>query len=173
MEKVVYILGTSHVYQRNDDSCLSSSIDEFKLYLRSLCQLNGIKAIGEEMSLTSLADFDRDESVPFKFAKEFNDLKHKYCDPDRSEQEMLGIKPAEYFNLKAHFENWPKDKKEKLEWQEDLKREPYWLCNILELNEWPILFICGSKHVDSFRKLLSASLISVHIVNENWKHQKR
>lgn len=66
-------------------------------------------------------------------------------------------------------EKWPEEKKAKLEWEEDLKREPSWLCNILELNIWPLLFICGSKHVESFSKLLSASSFIVHIVNKNWK----
>lgn len=169
MERIVYILGTCHAYQRNDDSCLPNSIDEFKLYLKSVCQLNGIKSIGEEMSLTALEENDRKESIPKTFAQEYGNLPHRYCDPDRSEQERLGIKPSDYFNVQAHLEKWPEEKKAKLEWEEDLKREPSWLCNILELNVWPLLFICGSKHVESFSQLLSASSFIVYIVNKNWK----
>jgi len=50
MQRIVYIIGTCHSYQRSDDSCPLNSIDEFKLYLKSVCQIYGIKAIGEEMS---------------------------------------------------------------------------------------------------------------------------
>ncbi|MBW2738265.1 MAG: hypothetical protein JRE64_05325 [Deltaproteobacteria bacterium] len=169
MDRVVYILGTSHAYQRNDDGCEPSSIEEFRKYLEAVCQLYRVKAIGEEMSISALEENDRKQSIPAKFAQALDNLQHKYCDPDRAEQERLGIKPSEYFRVQAHLEKWSIEKTESLEWNEDLKREPYWLCQIQDLNLWPLLFICGPKHVESFRKLLTVATFTVHIVDHTWE----
>jgi len=171
MDRVVYLLGTSHAYQRNNDSYEPSSIEKFRQYLKSVCQLYGIKAIGEEMSISALEENSCKQSIPAKFAKDFDNLPHKYCDPDRAEQERLGIKRSEYFRVQAHLNNWSKEKTETLEWNEDLKREPYWLCQIQDLNLWPLLFICEMKHVESFRKLLSVATFTDHIVNHTWEAQ--
>ena len=181
MKRKVYILGTSHVYQRNDDSCSACSIDAFKMYIKKVCDEYGIKAIGEEMSRSALEDYDRTKSIPEIFAHEHG-LKHKHCDPDREEQERLGIKRSGFYTQTKKFpeilqpekiKNLTQEEADELEWKEDLKREPSWLCNILELNLWPLLFICGPKHVESFRKLLIAASFNVKIVNSNWEPKSK
>lgn len=182
MERKVYILGTSHEYQRNDDTCSSSSIDEFKLYLRAVCQLHRINAIGEEMSKTALEDFDRTNSISYLFVQEHGILKHKYCDPDRDERKKLGIKESGFFiqskklpkiYQSEDIKSITQEEAAELEWKEDLKKEPIWLCKALELNVWPLLFICGSKHVESFSKLLAVASFYVEIVNNNWEPQSK
>jgi len=114
MDRVVYILGTCHAYQRNDDTCEPSSIEEFRLYLKSVYRLHGIKAIGEEMSISALEENNRKQSIPAKFAKDFDNLPHKYCDPDRAEQKRMGIKRSEYFRVQAHLNNWSEEKSRNL-----------------------------------------------------------
>ncbi|MCU1376711.1 MAG: hypothetical protein JWO68_3997 [Actinomycetia bacterium] len=64
MNRVAYILGTNHIYQRADESCEPGSVDAFREYLDRVCQSHGIKAIGEEMSISVLRDFNRTESIP-------------------------------------------------------------------------------------------------------------
>ncbi len=171
MDRIVYILGTRHEYQLNTDKCEPSATEEFSLYLGSLCRLHGIEAIGEEMSISVLEEHKIEQSIPAIFAKSFGNLPHKYCDPDHAVQKRMGIKlPIEMIML-AKQENWSKEKFETLDWNNDLKREPYWLCQIQDLNLWPLLFICGMKHVESFRKLLSVATFTVHIVNNTWESQ--
>lgn len=180
MARKVYILGTSHEYQRNDDSCPPYSINEFKLYLKTICHTYGINAIGEEMSQTAIEDNNRSISIPKLFTQEHGHLDHKYCDPDRNEQKILGIKESGYFTQTKKLPEFlqpeeirklTQEEADKLEWKEDLKREPIWLCKILELDVWPLLFICGPKHVKSFRMLLTAEPFNAKIINTNWEPQ--
>lgn len=181
MNKKVFILGTSHEYQRYDDICHQKAINVFKQYLKNVCQLHAIKGIGEEMSEEALSDHNRKISIPKLIAQEINIIKHKYCDPGREEQLRLGIKPSGYFSQgkklpeiaqPPEVKGLSQEEADKLEWEEDLKREPIWLERLLEFNTWPLLFICGSKHVDSFKKLIERKKINVFVVHENWKHDQ-
>jgi len=178
---MVYILGTSHEYQRNDNTCQPESIEEFKRYIKFICQNYDIKAIGEEMSEEALKFWEREISIPKLFTQENPIISHKYCDPEREEQKKFGIKQSGYFSQGRQLseilqspdvKNLSQEEAEQLEWQEDLKREPIWLCKILELNRWPILFICGSDHVDSFKELLDGESLSALIIVNNWKPQE-
>jgi len=146
------------------------------MYIKKVCDAHGINAIGEEMSYSALNDYDRTESIPKIFSRGYG-LKHKYCDPEREEQERIGIKRSGFYSQAKKFseilqseeiKNLTQEEADELEWKEDLKREPSWLCNILELNSWPLLFICGPKHVESFSGLLIASTFDVKIINSNW-----
>ncbi len=171
MDRVVYILGTCHAYQRNDDKCEPSAIEEFRQYLKFVCQLHGIKAIGEEMSISALEENNRTQSVPAKFAQDFDNLPHKYCDPERNIQELMGISPPHVIKYLANRNKCSKEETQKQEWNENLKREPCWLCQIQDLNIFPLLFICGSDHVESFSKLLSAASFIVHIAHNKWEDE--
>ena len=175
---MIYILGTSHEYQRNDNTCSPNSIVEFKQYLKTVCQNCNVRAIGEEMSQESLEFFNRKISIPKVFTEENGTIIHKYCDPESDEKRKLGIRESGFYSQGKKFpvilqpqevKNLSQEEADLLEWKEDLKREPVWLCKILELNKWPLLFICGSKHVESYRKLLDAASFSVKIVNKNWE----
>lgn len=182
MDKQIFILGTSHEYQRNDNTCHQKSIIDFKQYLKDICKLYAIKGIGEEMSEEALSDFDREISVPKLITLESNNvIKHKYCDPEKGEQLALGIKPSGYFCQgrkipeivrPPEVKGLSQEEADQLEWEEDLKREPIWFERLLEFNTWPVLFVCGSKHVDSFKKLIEKQNINVFVVHENWKHDE-
>jgi hypothetical protein len=51
------------------------------------------------------------------------------------------------------------------------RREAWWLQELVTLNEWPCLFVCGSEHTIPFAKLLDESGIKVHIVAADWNAQ--
>ena len=181
MERNIYILGTDHKYQRNNAYGSSDSKVAFIRYLEDVCQVHGINAIGEEMSLDALKGFGLKNSIPELFAQEHG-LKHKYCDPDHNEQKKLGIIECGHFTQTKklperlqpeEIKNITQEEAAELEWKEDLKREPFWLCEILELNVWPLLFICGSKHVESFCKLLATESFNAKIVNDCWEPRNK
>ena len=109
MNRIAYILGTNHIYQRDDDSCEPGSVDTFIDYLDSVCQSYEINAIGEEMSISALHDFDRAESIPAKFASTHG-KSHKYCDPDRAEQERLGIEKITSLGITCARKTYPKSR---------------------------------------------------------------
>jgi len=47
-------------------------------------------------------------------------------------------------------------------------REKLWLERLLAFNSWPLLFICGAKHVQGFRRLLEQNGIEVVIFAQDW-----
>jgi len=171
MQKTAHILGTDHTYQRNDDSCEPDAIKAFLKYLRTLCNAHGIKAIGEEMSVSALNAHDRAESIPAKFASR-NKITHRYCDPSPEEQQAMGIVEGPAVRLRMRDQHFSEEQVNQLIWKEDLKREPYWLTKIQEWEKerdiWPLLFICGSCHVISFSQRLTTIAITVHVAHHNW-----
>lgn len=183
MNRTVFLLGTDHKYQHNSkyyEAVSKDAILKFKSYLVSVCEYNSIKTIGEEFHISHLKK-DRKMSVPREVALSLN-ICHKYCDPDRDEQIKFGIKESGFFtqNKKLpeflqpeEIQKLTQEEADELEWKEDLKREPIWLSKILELNVWPLLFICGPKHIESFSKLLIAESFKVNIVNKNWEPQSK
>jgi hypothetical protein len=51
---------------------------------------------------------------------------------------------------------------------EYIKRERIWADTILALDLWPVLFVCGSKHVDRFSAGLREAGVQVVIESEDW-----
>ena len=47
-------------------------------------------------------------------------------------------------------------------------RERCWLEHMLKLDSWPVLFVCGAHHSESFRVLLQANDINVYVLVPNW-----
>jgi hypothetical protein len=47
-------------------------------------------------------------------------------------------------------------------------RERYWLDEILSLDVWPLLFVCGANHVHPFRTSLQAEGIDFDVAADDW-----
>lgn len=164
MEDILYLIGTDHKYQHNSERYISvpkNEIEEFVIHLKTICENKNIRAIGEEFHETHLKE-DRKLTIPKNVAVGLN-IKHIYCEPDDDEAEKLGYvekllqRPRETTEefYKRAFEN------EKI-------REKGWLNRLISNKVWPLLFVCGSWHVESFKNLLEANQIKVVIINENW-----
>jgi len=71
-------------------------------------------------------------------------LPHCYCDPDAATQTQLNI-------------------------TEDPQREQYWINELTRFDTFPVLFILGSDHVESFNTLLVECGFQPFIVERNWQ----
>jgi hypothetical protein len=166
MNRTVFLVGTNHKYQHNSplyEKVSAEAIDEFKKHISTVCYENNIKAIGEEFHQTDLKK-DREKSVPKEIALSLNKC-HKYCTPSDEEAKKLGWQPTLYQKRGESVAEF-----DRRDWENDKIKEQGWIKKILELKKWPLLFICGSKHINSFAKLLIDSSLSVHVINENWEH---
>ena len=138
--RTVLLIGTNHVYQRPD----IRGSEEFRTLIEDSREEHDIKIIAEEMSLDVLHKYGATESSCKQVADSIG-IPHLYCDPSYKEQKKLGIKqPGRERDPVA-----------------DAIREDYWLEHILKQNSWPVLFICGADHTESFRDLLQANDIVV------------
>lgn len=181
MERIVYLLGTSHALQGGHETkktVCKNDLIKFKKFLFEICRAYEIKTIGEEMRPENLDDRHKGVSIPMEAASFLKDVKHEYCQPSEKQIEAMGIRYSGYFTQGRLFpeplkredqKNLTHEEADELEWQEDLKREPYWLCKIQDFKNWPTLFICGSKHVSTFSRLLKTATFTVRIIDEKWE----
>ncbi len=171
MKKAI-LIGTSHPIQRGH----TAKSEEFKSYLKSLCDSYNIKAIAEEIDNECV-------SIAKQITDEYT-LDYKIIEPTLEEQLLLGIKDDNYIteNMMTEYDikYWPSDIEShplsnKIHEEYDQKkqatyrqREAEWLKRIQALNSWPLLIICGADHYEPFAQLLSENEICVRKDNGRW-----
>jgi hypothetical protein len=122
----------------------SAPFEEFDAFLRSALVSHGIRGIAEEMSRAALKkQFRSGESVPCRLATAV-DLPHRYCDPDPETQKALNI-------------------------TSDREREKYWIKELITFDAFPVLFVLGADHINSFERLLIESDFQPFIIARDWK----
>jgi hypothetical protein len=162
MNRIV-LIGTSHKYQLPDNAYASAFAD----FIRNSLDSSNATAIAEEMSLEALAQKGASQSICCGIANE-RGIRHLYCDPDNETRSRLQIQGENDIRL-AGFLN---DLAEKIINQDVRvshdRRECYWLSRIIDFNLWPILFICGANHVDSFAAKARTATFSIEVLERDW-----
>jgi hypothetical protein len=145
--KDILIIGTSHKgYQIRPRCDLQDCADAFKRYLLTTVQKCAVQTVAEEMSLEALGIR---HTVGKEIATE-RKLRHIYCDPNCSERQSLGISK----------DDTPTDYR---------KREEEWLRRVVQSCTYPVLFVCGACHVDSFANLCRDKGLTPAVVNRDFE----
>ncbi len=167
MEYRVIIIGTDHRYQRRDVELDNRAHELFTLLLRNLASEHGVRGIAEECNLAALAEYDVEESTVEAIARDLK-VPHRYCDPDRRERAALGI--SQENDIRAgHILDNVSEEQIQSEIQDSLRRrEVYWLQQVNDFDLWPVLFVCGADHVQSFASLLKSQGHTVVIAEHDW-----
>jgi hypothetical protein len=157
----VLLVGTRHDYQRPGNP----GSEEFRAFVAATCRQLDIKVIAEEMSLDGL--FGAKHAVCNQVANSLR-LTHRYCDPSIEEQKMLGIAHPGKTNPSAFSAvPDPYEVDSEVEAANEIRRH-CWLRCIVELDFWPVLFVCGAHHVEPFRELLRANSIVSDVLCPRW-----
>jgi hypothetical protein len=156
---VIFIVGTSHTIQ--------TTAVEFKPFLESLCRAFNIRVVAEEMSSEALAARGCAASIPMQVADAM-DLTHQFCDPTTSERVMLQIWQESDIRAQSLFSTPQEAQISALIAESHAKRERYWLAQIRKTDSWPVLFVCGADHVESFYRLLELNGIVAHVAAADW-----
>jgi len=149
--RAVFLVGVNHQYQvgPNGDIPVEASPQDFSKFadfLRTVIERQGIQGIAEEMSLCALRrQWVHGHSFPCELAAKIG-LPHRYCDPDAATQKASNMTNSE--------------------------REQYWIKELITFNIFPVLFILGATHVESFESLLTQSDFQPFIVERNWQPDK-
>lgn len=151
----IIVLGTSHPLQCGSKECAEKQIENFKRCLKQILSDYKIKYIVEEMNDERLKNHEVENTLAYALSKDMEGIKHKYV--DLSSEQL-----AELFVYIDHFmfresTNCNKKNKRELLHRHLLNpiRERFWLSNILYLDTWPTLFICGSDHINSMTDLIN------------------
>ena len=147
---------TSHPLQCGNEKCCSKEqVQEFKQWLEQICKNYGIKCIVEEMTDEDLQIQGVENTIAYALSKNLNLKKHLYTDLSNEHIADLYVF-IDAFMLREPT-NERKNSKRELLHQHLLNpiRERFWLANILNLNIWPTLFICGIDHVNNMVELIN------------------
>jgi hypothetical protein len=145
-EMNLFLIGTSHTLQMGLLDAPKDCYGEFKGMVRQVAQNNAVKTIGEEMGEELLVNTI---SLCKEVAKELG-ITHIFCDPSKAEREALNI---------PEIDDCP------ITWS---PRENEWL-NRLNGARFPILFVCGANHVDSFSKKCDDKGFAVTVIERDWE----
>jgi hypothetical protein len=151
--RAVYLIGVNHQYQDGPNrdwgpmlraNATTQDFTEFRDLLGDVIARHGIRGVAEEMSLCALRKRRvRGDSLPCCLAAELG-LPHRYCDPDAKTQEARGG-------------------------MSDEQRQQYWIEELIIFDTFPVLFIVGAKHTESFNGLLIDSGFQPFVVESNWE----
>lgn len=145
----IFLVGVNHKYQFGPDGVIirygpPEAFAEFRQFLRDTIAGHGIRAVAEEMSLAALRRHSLPcDSIPCRIAAELN-LPHRYCDPDPEIQERLNTDSND-------------------------KREKYWIQELMSLNVFPVLFVLGCDHIETFQLLLLGHGLTPLVVARDWQ----
>lgn len=145
---MLFLIGSSHSYQKGLAVAPTGCYDEFKGMVRRAALNNFVMTIGEEMSQKALGVT---VSLCKEVAKELG-IFHIFCDPNKAEREAFGL-PA-----KDCPSTWS-------------LREYEWLHRLNDV-QFPALFVCGADHVNSFAKKCGDQSINVEVLERDWKPTK-
>ena len=113
-------------------------------------------------------------SIPQRVAKELS-LKPLPCDPNRGQRTKLGIFNENDLRIQPFLNSnppMPEDEIHRQVLEGHRKRERYWLEQLqqeVSESEYPVLFICGAEHVDTFSKLLEENDFNVICICDDWE----
>ncbi len=166
--RTVLITGTSHEYQRLLPGSSDPEPEQFRIVVTTTCQQKGVKAIAEEMSFEALERHGVHQSVCQQVADALR-IPHRFCDPSSQERRDLGIIEDDDIRLRGFFADQDQQEVEAKVRASYGIRERRWLEYLLELDSWPVMFVCGADHVEPFRALLKANDVAAHVLFTNWE----
>lgn len=175
---MVFLIGTNHKVQyiyKNEDRNrpLIELVKSFAHYLEEQAEALKITLIAEELNeeaISTKSEIAKDSTAHSVATK--HGINHKFCDPDIAERKALGIPSnceiRNQLGLPHGLNNEELEifeEEEKKYWH---KREQFWFDNIKDRLQEPIIFICGSDHVERFESLMLKKGYEVRILVKNW-----
>jgi hypothetical protein len=132
-----------------------------------------VRAIAEEWSVGA----NELKGVHLSVRKDIADLlgiAHRYCDPSISKRKALGILIDEADTYLGEFLSGRGPQEVEAEVRDShARRRRYWLEQLLELDVWPLLFVCGATHTEPFSPLLQDNGIVIHVLFTNCSNREQ
>lgn len=169
----VFLIGTHHTYQYGVGStyakaCSRSEEAGFRALIARAAKRYAVCGLAEELNEDGLLEHGVTESVVQQEAARLG-LPHCFCEPSYVERAALGVLQWNDLRLLAWSNRWSTDELERRNQIEFRKRETVWCERLQTLNTWPVLFVCGADHVESFSALLVEHGLSVEVLAQCWE----
>jgi hypothetical protein len=161
-EQRVVIVGTGHRIPP-----AGPAANEFRAFLGEICNTHRVRAIAEEMSQGALANWNVTCSLCHGLATATG-VPHRYCDLDEAQRRDAGVRHVNCIKADGFVNDWSPEKIEQECRASHSIRERHWMTELLDLNSWPVLFVCGGEHVLAFQQLLQENGLSAEIAAPDW-----
>lgn len=156
------LVGTSHTYQYP-----GNEVDaQFREMILRVCERHGIQAIAEELSEEALAEKHVTSSICMELA-DFLSIGHRFVDPNRDQRRAMGVLQESDIRM-AHFLSEDEEAIRNDIRASHAARENFWLRELLQLNLWPTLLVCGADHIESFSRTLREEQFAVEVAERDW-----
>ncbi len=165
--KMVELLGTSHRFQYGAPDCSAEEEAAFISLLKELASRSKVAALAEEMCEEIMVRQPRLESTCATAARDLK-IAHLYCEPSQSVREQLGVRGHNAIEQDAWFYRWPPEQKLAERAKEFAIRENYWSVQLVRADTWPVLFVCGAEHIQSFSTMLKFHEVESRVVCNDW-----
>lgn len=165
----LYIVGTSHPLQCGSSECTSSHIQAFDAEIRRICATLKIKRIAEEMTKDGLSHYKAAETIGHHVAREIN-VVYQMVDLSVNERGGLSLDDSVVITTVQRWricDGGPF--REAFDDLVDGIRERVWIARLLSEKEWPTLFICGSDHTISVRRLCRGLGIGARVIHRDYE----
>jgi len=135
------------------------SVSAYRDELTRICRQESIRRIAEEMSAEGLARHGVTMTVGAQVAAALG-IEHRNVDLTAAERNMLSIDDGPVLAIVQRFH--PSDGgagfREAMDDLGHAVRERVWVARLLTESKavWPTLFVCGSDHVESVRRIIRA-----------------
>jgi hypothetical protein len=162
----VVIVGPGHSYHVPPNG---PAADEFRAFLSRICHAHQVQAIAEELSQEALAaNWKVAKSLCHELADAMR-VSHRYCDLNTAQRNAAGVRAPQDDQLDGIYNRWSPEKTNEEIRNSQSIRERHWKEKLLNLDKWPVLFVCGADHVLPFQRLLSENGLSVEIAAHDWE----
>jgi hypothetical protein len=159
----IALIGTDHDYQAFG----RPGAADLEYEIERILNAYNFAAVAEEMSREGLERRGATESVCKRVADK-RSLRHRYCDPDRQTRSRLDIQDENLIRALGQMSGKSDQETDHQICEAHSQREQYWLDRLLELDLWPVLFVCGANHVDTFAAKAMACRRTVGVLHRDW-----
>lgn len=161
--RLVVLVGTCHTYQYPGNEGEAA----FRNMIERICGQYEVRAIAEELSEEAMAENNVATSICKQIAGSLS-ISHHCVDPSRGQRRRLAIRQENEIRFVAHFSEQDEDAIQEAIRASHSARESLWLDQLLKLDIWPTLFVCGANHIESFSGTLKAKQLAMKIAHRDW-----
>lgn len=168
MDVRLFIIGTSHPLQCGTKSTENKAA--FAAELRHVCEEHRISRIAEEMSKAGLKYQGVKRTVGAQVARKLG-ISHHHVDLEPRARAALSLDDRPMLNivLNREFSDGGGTFRRAFAELGDAVRERIWIGRVLERQEWPALFVCGSDHTDSVVRIWRSLKLPLVIVHRDYE----
>jgi hypothetical protein len=174
---VVLVLGTRHGYQYGAAAnvkrapCTPAQEAAFREHVAQIIRNHQPTALAEELNGDALIEAGIGRSVLQDIAREYG-LAHQFCEPDRTQRRVLGIRDAVTIRMDALMREQDSMHSEdeiarELRRQFD-QREEFWCARLAELPPGLVLLVCGADHVPTISRRLESRGTHCEVIDRYW-----